>query len=220
MKRSMIFKLGFVAALPIIVLTSGCNSQHPESIHGIKLGRPAIEEFHNAAKAGKIEYLENGGAWMNLPNDTRGNITYSTFSDEKDEGLLESVSVDFFSQKIYVSPEMSGASYYTFRVTKDDESFIRNLFFEKYGVISEVDSVKDISDETINDNVYSIYRGDSWRVYTYAWLENDRKIILSLRSEFDENVAMATASYYFRKNYITSLKSKIKSREDDKKNAF
>lgn len=218
MKPSINIKHACIAALLITI--SGCNHQSPEAIYGIRLGRPAIEEFRKASKDGKIEYSEGGGAWMNLANDVRGNISYSVFSDGSSNDLLESVSINFFSKRIYTPPAMGVNSPYIFRVTKEDESFIRNLFFKKYGIINKSDSVKSISDANINKNCYSLYKGESWIVYTYAWLEDDREITLNLRSELGENSSSATASYYFRRNYINSLKSEIKSEKDNESNNF
>jgi hypothetical protein len=125
----------------------------------------------------------------------KGDITYNTFKNEDEKDLLSSIYIYIYKENGYLS--------------NNDFSFIKNLYFEKYGSIDE--SFK--SEYYINDNQdknYQEFNIDNQIKKSYQWNVGNLIVVLNFSNTNIE------ADYFYKNNILEEQgKSEIEEKVKD-----
>ena len=203
-----------IVLLLMILASVGCTNKHPETIYGIRLGYPVDDEINRATKEGDLVPSQAGNI-MTLSNSAKGAVFCSTYTDTEGEKMLESLSINFYTENLFSLPAGEGAQFLNFKVNEEDKNFIVDSYFKKYGAIAkeELKSDPSYSDET-EGKYYTVNVNEDGSVYSYYWIEKNRVINLTTRDD------MCEANYYFRSEYSKELHSTIDNTLNDKRQDF
>ena len=182
----------------ICFLLVSCKENHPETFLGIKLGYPADEQFNKAAKEYPLLLTYYGSSYplkiiLSKELNLIGEIHYNVFNNNDGKGeLLESITIQFQKENGYLS--------------NSDLSFIKNLYYKKYGNINENNKSDDYINKSQESNYQEINFDNEVRK-SYQWNCDNLRIVLNVSQQVTE------VSYYYRTNFLVEETNKKSAKQ-------